>query len=103
MDDSAAVLGLGQPVVASGWGAKLYQIEPCTLRELTERVKERVAGEVPTLKISVLPRPPDVVPGEEIGDPGPALFDWFTHLHHRQKTRQVHPRSRPIYPPATGC
>ena len=42
MDDFAATLGLGRPVVASGWGAKIYEIEPCTLRELIERVKDRM-------------------------------------------------------------
>ncbi len=42
MDDFAATLGLGAPVAAHGWGSKIYVIEPCTLRELIERVKERM-------------------------------------------------------------
>ncbi len=39
-DDFAARLGLGEPVQADGL-AKVYEIEPCTLRELADRVKER--------------------------------------------------------------
>ena len=42
IDDFADVLGLGQPVLNTGWGSKVYHIEPCTLRQLLERVKERM-------------------------------------------------------------
>jgi len=42
IDDFAAVLGLGRPIVETGWGSKVYEIEPCTLRELVERVKDRM-------------------------------------------------------------
>lgn len=40
-DDFVARLGLGEPVQADGL-ARVYKIEPCTLRELTERVKDRM-------------------------------------------------------------
>jgi len=50
MDDFAAVLGLGKPVVARGWGAKIYEIEPCTLAELVVRVKQRMG--MPHVRVS---------------------------------------------------
>jgi putative NIF3 family GTP cyclohydrolase 1 type 2 len=39
-DEFARILGLGEPVQADGL-AKVYEVKPCTLRELVERVKER--------------------------------------------------------------
>jgi putative NIF3 family GTP cyclohydrolase 1 type 2 len=42
IDDFAATLGLPEPAEAIGWGTKAYEIEPCTLSELIERVKDRM-------------------------------------------------------------
>ncbi len=49
-DDFAARLGLHEPVAADGL-AKVYEIEPCTVGELVERVKERMG--MPHLRVSL--------------------------------------------------
>lgn len=48
-DDFASRLGLGSPVRADGL-AKVFEIEPCTLGELVERVKSRLG--MPHLRLS---------------------------------------------------
>jgi len=40
-DEFAALLGLGKPVAADGT-AKVYEVQPCTVADLAERVKERM-------------------------------------------------------------
>ena len=51
-DDFAALLGLGQPVVTGGPYLKVYEVGPCTLGELVERVKSCLG--MPFVRVSPL-------------------------------------------------
>lgn len=78
-DDFAARLGLGEAVFADGL-VKVFEIAPCTLDELVERVKLRMG--MPALRVSAPAGPDQIV--HRVGLPWGGL-GLFVNVGHQQR------------------